>query len=69
MAFIRADGQGVHVSFPVGDDGYAKVTVLSLNLPFQFQEDSLYVEEKIFYLDSRKVTHAIGHLSFRTNEG
>lgn len=69
MAFIRADGQEEHVSFPIGEDGYAKITALRIGLRFQFQEESLFVEEEIFDLDSEEVSHAIGQLSFKTEEG
>lgn len=36
MALIRADAHHVPVGFPVGDDGYAMVTTMSLSLRFQF---------------------------------
>lgn len=69
MALIRADAHLVPVTFPVGTDGYAKVTALSLSLRFQFQEESMYLEEEIFDSELGSVTHAIIQLSFRNDAG
>ena len=69
MAFIQADSMLVPVTFPVGEDGYALVSALTLSLRFQFREDSIHVEEEIFDLDSGNVLHAIGQLSFTNEDG
>lgn len=52
MVIIRADGQGVPISFQVGADEKCTVSALRLHLRFQFLEGSMHVDEDIFDVDS-----------------
>lgn len=65
MALICANTHSVPVTFPVNDDGYAKVTAMNLCLRLEFQEESLYVDEKILDSEFGLISHTIGQLSFR----
>jgi hypothetical protein len=47
-AIIYADGDGVPVSFPVGNDGLACVTSLRLSLRFWFSENFMFVDEEVY---------------------
>jgi hypothetical protein len=47
-AIIYADGDGVLVSFPLGNDGLACVTSLRLSLRFRFSEDFMFVDEEVY---------------------
>lgn len=69
MALIRADNHSVPVTIPLSDDGYAKVTALTLSLRFQFRAKSVYMEEENCDSDSGIVSHAIGLLFFKNNDG
>ena len=69
MALIWADNQSVPVTIPLGTDGYAKVTALTLSLRFQFRADTVYVEEEICDSDTGIVSHAIGQLSITDDDG
>lgn len=69
MALIRADAHPIPVIFPIGNDGYAVVTALSLSVRFKFQEDSLYVEEEIIDSNTRIVSQAIRQLSITNDDG
>jgi hypothetical protein len=47
-AVIYADGDGVPVSFPLGNDGLAHVTSFRLSLRFRFSEDFMFIDEEVF---------------------
>jgi hypothetical protein len=44
FALICADGDGVPISFPLGNDGHAYVTSLRLSLRFSFNEEFMYID-------------------------
>lgn len=69
MAFIRVDSHYVPVTFPLGANGNAIVSSTTLSLRFQFHEDALYVEEKIFDNDFGILLHAIGQLHSTNSAG
>ena len=48
FAVISADGDGVPLSFPLGNDGLAYVTSLRLNLRFWLSEDFIFVDEEVY---------------------
>jgi hypothetical protein len=48
FAIISADGDGVPVSFPLGNDGLARVTSLRLSLKFQLSEDFMFHDEEVY---------------------
>jgi hypothetical protein len=60
FATIRADGDGVPISFPLGSDGLASVLAVRLGLRFQLSIASLYIDEEVFDSVSGDVTHTIG---------
>ena len=45
FAVISANGDGVPLSFPLGNDGLAHVTSLRLSLRFQLNEEFMFVDE------------------------
>jgi hypothetical protein len=47
FATIRADGDGVPISFPLGCDGLASVSAVRLGLRFQLKIASLYIDEEV----------------------
>jgi hypothetical protein len=47
-AIIYADGDGVPVSFPLGNGGLACVTSLRLSLRFRFSEDFMFIDEEVY---------------------
>jgi hypothetical protein len=58
---IRADGDGVLISFPLGNDGLASaVSVVRLGIRFQLNIASLHIDEEVFDLVSGDVTRTIG---------
>jgi hypothetical protein len=48
FATIRADGDGVPISFPLGSDGLASISATHLGLRFQLNIASLYIDEEVF---------------------
>jgi hypothetical protein len=49
FAIIRADGDGVPISFSLGSDGLALVLAVHLGLQFQLNIASLHIDEEVFY--------------------
>jgi hypothetical protein len=47
-AIIYANGDGVPISFPLGNDGLVRVTSLRLSLRFRFSEDFMFVDEEVY---------------------
>ena len=47
MATVRANGQGVPISFPIGDLGYAVVSSSRLSARFLLTENSLDIDEEV----------------------
>ena len=56
-ALIHADGHAIPVAFPVGADGFCWVSALRLSLRFQFREESMHIEEKVFDAVTGNLTH------------
>jgi hypothetical protein len=48
FAVIRADSDGVLVSFPLGNEGLAHVTSLRLSLRFGLSEDFMFLDEEVY---------------------
>lgn len=69
MALIRADTNGVPVSFPLGEDGFCRVTALRLRLRFHLREESMHVEEEVFDAITGDLTHTVAQVSFVNDEG
>ena len=59
FAVISADGDGVPLSFPLGNDGLARVTSLRLSLRFWLSEDFLFVDEEVYNALSRDLINTI----------
>jgi hypothetical protein len=66
---IRADGEGVPISFPIGNDGLANVSAMCLGLRFQLNIASLHIDEEVFDLVSRDIIHTIGQIPVCDGEG
>jgi hypothetical protein len=62
--FLYAHGVGIPLTFRVDDDGYALVSCQRLSLRFQYQEDSISVEEEICDELTGEITHTLGQVSF-----
>jgi hypothetical protein len=69
FATIRAYGDGFPISFPVGTDGLASVSVVRLGLWFQLNIASLYIDEEGFDSVSSDVTHTIGQIPVCNGDG
>jgi hypothetical protein len=48
FAAIRADGDDVPVSFPLGNKGLARITSLRLSLRFGLSEDFMFLDEEVY---------------------
>jgi hypothetical protein len=60
LVVIYSNGEGVPISFPLGNDGVALVTSLRLSLRFQISEDFTFIDEEVYDLQSRDLIHTIG---------
>jgi hypothetical protein len=69
FATIRADGDGVPISFPLGSDGLASISTIRLGLRFQFNIASLHIDKEVFDSVSGDVTHTIGQILVCDGEG
>ena len=63
MVVLRAHGVGLPLTFLVDWEGYALVSCQRLSLRFNFQEDSISVEEEIFDDLTSELSHTVGQLS------
>jgi hypothetical protein len=66
---IRADGDVVPISFPLGSDGLALVSAVRLGLRFQLNIASLYIDEEVFDSESGDVIHTIGQIPVCNGDG
>jgi hypothetical protein len=69
FATIRADGDGVPISFLLGSDGLASVSAVRLGLRFQLNIASLHIDEEVFDSVSGDVTHTIGQIPLCNGDG
>jgi hypothetical protein len=69
FAVIRADGEGVPVSFPLGSDGIAVVTAICLSLRFQLNVDSLHIDREVYDSMTGELSHTIGQLHVYNGNG
>jgi hypothetical protein len=63
FVFICVDGEGVPISFPIGNDGFAFVTSFRLSLRFQFSEEFMFIDEEVFDAYFRDLIYTIGQSS------
>jgi hypothetical protein len=47
-AVIHADGEGIPLSFPLGNDGLVRVTSLRLSLKFGLSEEFMFIDEEVY---------------------
>jgi hypothetical protein len=59
FSVICVDGDGVPISFPLGNDRHAFVTSLRLNLRLQFSEEFMYIDEEVYDALSRDLIQTI----------
>jgi hypothetical protein len=57
---IRANNEGVSISFPLRNNGLPFFTSLTLSLQFHSSEDSMHIDEEVFDALTRIPTHTIG---------
>jgi hypothetical protein len=69
FAIIRVDGDGVPISFPLGSDGLASVSVVCLGLWFQLNIASLHIDKEVVDSISGDVTHTIGQILVCNGDG
>ena len=69
FATIRADGDCVSISFPLGSDGLALVLAVRLSLQFQLNITSLYIDEEVFDSVFGETTHTIGQIPVCNGDG
>jgi hypothetical protein len=60
FAVICADGDGVPISFPLGNDGHALITSLRLSPRFRFNEEFIYIDEEVYDAHSGDLIQTIG---------
>jgi hypothetical protein len=60
MAVIYSNGEGVPISFLLGNDGVALITSLRLSLRFQMSEDFMFIDEEVYDAQSEDLIHTIG---------
>lgn len=68
MAFVHANGHGIPISFPIADEGFCIVTAFRLSLRFQFEEESMQIDQEIFHDASGELTHIVSQPSY-LNDG
>ena len=69
FATIRSNGDCVPISFPLGNDGLAFVSIVRLGLWFQLNIDSLHIDEEVFDLAFGGITHTIGQIPECSGDG
>jgi hypothetical protein len=69
FATIRADGDGIPISFPLGSDGMASASAVRLGLRFQLNIASLHIDEEVFDSVSGDVSHIIGQIPVCNGDG
>jgi hypothetical protein len=69
FATIWADGDGVPISFPLGSDGLASISVVRLGLRFQLNIASLHIDKELFDSVSGDVTYSIGQIPVCNGHG
>ena len=62
FATIRADGNGVTISFPLGSDELASVSAICFGLWFQLNIASLYIDEEVYDLVFGDGIHTIDEI-------
>jgi hypothetical protein len=60
LAVIYFDGEGVLISFPLGNDGITLVTSMTLSLKFQMSEDFMFIDEEVYDTQTGDLIHTIG---------
>ncbi len=60
MAVVRAAGDVVPITFPVGELGYAVVNSFRLSIRFFLLEKSIHIDEEVFDAVSGLRIHTIG---------
>jgi hypothetical protein len=45
---VHADGEGVPLSFPLGNDGLVRVISLRLSLRFGLSEDFMFLDQEVY---------------------
>jgi len=68
MVVIRANGEGVPVVFPVGEDGLAIVSELRIGLQFQLMYGSIHLDEEYFDPKSGILSHTISQVPSSTGD-
>jgi hypothetical protein len=58
-AVIHADGGGVPLSFPLGNDGLVRVISLRLSLRFGLSEDFMFLDQEVYDTESRDMINTI----------
>jgi hypothetical protein len=58
-AIIQVDGEGVPLSFPLGNDELVHVTSLRLSLRFGLSEDFMFLDDEVYDTQSRNLINTI----------
>lgn len=59
---IRANDEGVPISFPSGSDGLAVVSTICLGLRFQLNIAFFHIDKEVYNLESWILSHIIGQI-------
>jgi len=60
MALVSVGGNFVPIMFLMGESGYVVVSVFRLSIRFSLSENSVHIDEEVFDVDSRDLTHTLG---------
>jgi len=59
MTLVRAGGNSIPITFPVGESGYVVVSAFRLSIRFSLSENSMHIDEEVFDVDSGELTHTL----------
>ena len=59
LAIVCADSEGVRISFPLGNDGFAYVNPLRLSLSCWMSEDFIFIDEEVYDALSRNLINTV----------
>ena len=58
-AIVCANSEGVQVSFPLANDGFARLNSLRLSLRFWMSEDFIFIDEEVYDALSRNLINTV----------
>jgi hypothetical protein len=59
LTIVCANDEGVPISFPLANDGFARVNSLRLSLRFRMSEDFMFIDKEVYDALSRNLINTI----------